>query len=209
MKNKAMLVSLVTTVVMVVSLTIMTIVSEVRTNPEVTMFGGILFLLVGIEIVGGAVLAIIFGTKGSDNQLDERQLKARGEVAIYTLLSTVAISFAIALLSHLSESFLLTTRDSALIIGFTALYTFLISSDINGAYVSYKGKRTPLAVIYLVTGFICLIFSGSLPISLPKYFNNDFSISTFILSILVLTLGVEMIIKGVFEKKEALADEES
>ena len=209
MKNKAMTVSLITAIVMTVSLTVMTIVNEVRYNPEVTFFGGVLFFLVGFELIGGAILLIVLGTKGSDKQLDERQLKARGEVAIYTLLSTMMISFAIAIISNMSENFPLNTTDCGMVIGFTSLYTFLISSDINGAFISYKGKRTPLAVIYLVTGFICLLFSGCLPIVLPKYFSNDFNISIFILSILVLTLGIEMIIKGIIEKKEALADEES
>lgn len=209
MKNKAMTVSLVSTVIITVSITLMTIVNELRVNPEVTFFGGILFFLVGLEVLGGAVAFIVFSTKGNEKQLDERQLKVRGEVALYTLLSTVAVAFSIAILSYLSDSFPLTTCDTAYIISFTGLFTFLISSDINDAFISYKNKRTPLAIIYLVTGSICLVFSGVLPFRLPEYFSNDFRLSTFVISVLALVLGVEIIIKGIIEKKEALADEES
>ena len=209
MKNKAMTVSLVSTVVITVTITVMTIMNELRINPEVTFFGGVLFFLAGLEILGGAVAFIVFSTKGNEKQLDERQLKARGEVALYTLLSTVVVAFSIAILSYLSDSFPLTTCDTAYIISFTGLFTFLISSDINDAFISYKSKRIPLAIIYLVTGLICLVFSGALPFRLPEYFSNEFNLSTFVISILALILGVELIIKGILEKREALADEES
>ena len=209
MKNKAMTVSLVSTVVITVSIIVMTIVNELRVNPEITFFGGVLFFLAGLEVLGGAVAFIVFSTKGNEKQLDERQLKARGEVALYTLLSTVVVAFSIAILSYLSDSFPLTTCDAAYIISFTGLFTFLISSDFNDAFISYKSKRIPLAIIYLVTGLICLVFSGALPFRLPEYFSNDFRLSTFVISILALVLSVEIIIKGIIEKKEALADEES
>jgi len=209
MKNKAMMVSLVSTVVITVSIIVMTIVNELRVNPEVTFFGGLLFFLVGLEVLGGAVAFIVFSTKGNEKQLDERQLKARGEVALYTLLSTVVVAFSIAILSNQSESFPLTTCDAAYIISFTGLFTFLISSDINDAFINYKSKRTLLAIIYLITGLVCLVFSGTLPIRLPEYFSNEFNLSTLIISVLALILGIELIFKGILEKKEALADEES
>ena len=209
MKNKAMTVSLVSTVVITVSIIVMTIVNELRVNPEITFFGGLLFFLVGLEVLGGAVAFIVFSTKGNEKQLDERQLKARGEVALYTLLSTVVVAFSIAILSNQSDTFPLTTCDAAYIISFTGLFTFLISSDINDAFINYKSKRTLLAIIYLVTGLVCLVLSGALPVRLPKYFSNEFNLSTLIISVLALILGIELIVKGIFEKREALADEES
>ena len=209
MKNKAMTVSLVSTVVITVSIIVMTIVNELRVNPEITFFGGLLFFLVGLEVLGGAVAFIVFSTKGNEKQLDERQLKARGEVALYTLLSTVVVAFSIAILSNQSDTFPLTTCDAAYIISFTGLFTFLISSDINDAFINYKSKRTLLAIIYLVTGLVCLVLSGALPVRLPEYFSNEFNLSTLIISVLALILGIELIVKGIFEKREALADEES
>lgn len=209
MKNKAMTVSLVSTVVITVSIIVMTIVNELRVNPEITFFGGVLFFLAGLEVLGGAVAFIVFSTKGNEKQLDERQLKARGEVALYTLLSTVVVAFSIAILSNQSDTFPLTTCDAAYIISFTGLFTFLISSDINDAFINYKSKRTLLAIIYLVTGLVCLVLSGALPVRLPKYFSNEFNLSTLIISVLALILGIELIVKGIFEKREALADEES
>lgn len=66
-----------------------------------------------------------------------------------------------------------------------------------------------MAIIYLVTGLVCLVLSGALPVRLPKYFSNEFNLSTLIISVLALILGIELIVKGIFEKREALADEES
>ena len=209
MKNKAMIVSIITTAITVISIAILALVNEIKYNPEVTFFGGLLFLLVGCEVIGGAVLLIVLSTKMDDRKLDERQLKARGQVAIYTLLGTVITALGIAMISQMSEFFPLTTHDSCIIIAFAALYTFLISADINDAFISYREKRTPLTIIYLVTGVVCLVLSGALSVTLPYGFSNEFSISTFAISVFVLTLSIEMIIKGALEKKEAKADEES
>ena len=209
MKNKAMIVSIITTAITVISAAIVALVNEIKFNPEVTFFGGLLFLLVGCEVIGGAVLLIVLSTKIDDRKLDERQLRARGQVAIYTLLGTVIVALGFALISQMSEYFPISTSDCCLIIAFTALYTFLISSDINGAFISYKEKRKPFTIIYLITGVICFVLSGAIPFKLPEPLVNNFSVSTFAISILVLTLGIEMIIKGALEKKEALADEES
>ena len=102
MKNKAMLVSIITTAITVIGIAIAALVNEIRLNPDVTLFGGLLFLLSGVEVVGGAVLLIVLSTKIDDNKLDERQLRARGQVAIYTLLGTVIVALGIALISQLS-----------------------------------------------------------------------------------------------------------
>ena len=208
MKNKAMLVSIITTAITVIGIAIAALVNEIRLNPDVTLFGGLLFLLSGVEVVGGAVLLIVLSTKIDDNKLDERQLRARGQVAIYTLLGTVIVALGIALISQMSTFFPITTYDCCMIIAFTALYTFLISADINDAFISYKENRKSLTIIYLAVGVICLLLSGVFPIRIPDFI-DEFKVATFVIGILALTLGIEMIIKGNLEKKEALADEES
>ena len=209
MKNKAMLVSIITTAVTVIGIAIMALVNEVKYNPEVTLFGALIFLLSGLEVVGGAILLIVLSTKIDNNKLDERQLKARGQVAIYTLLGTVITALGLGFISEMSKIFPLTTKDCCMVIAFSALYTFLLSADLNDAFISYKDKRVPLTVIYLVTGIICLVLSGALPVRLPKYFGGEFKFSSFAIAVFVLALGIEMIIKGILEKKEAMADEES
>ncbi len=209
MKNKSMIISITTAVVITVSIAAMALVNEIRTNPDLTLFGGALFLFMGLEVLGYVVLFMVLSKVNSEKKLDERQLKVRGDAALSTLLSTVLTAVAIAVISHLAQNFILTATDSGIIISLTSVVTFLISSDINDVYISYGKGRVPVAAVFLTGGLICLVLSGALPFNLPKPFSSEFNIVTFVLSVLFFITGTELIVKGALEKKEALADEES
>lgn len=209
MKNRSLIVTLITTVAITVSIAIMAVANEVRFNPEVTLLGGALFLLAGFEALAGVVVFMVLSKKGSDKMLDERQLKVRGEVAVNTLLSTVITALGIAVVSYLAKNLTMTASDSAIIICITALFSFFISADVNDAYISYRKARIPLAAVSIFSGLVCLVLSGALPVTLPKYFSNELNITIFVVSILIIIFGIELIVKGALEKKEALADEES
>ena len=168
-----------------------------------------LMIPVALEVIGFAVLILIFINKNVEKDYDERQLKARGAVSLYALVITMMIAVGIGFVGEISGKGLISMGDGGLIIGVTGFFAFIILSDINDAFTGYtkrKVPRVPFTILYIVLGILNLV------IGITHFINTSFArfnICSVCIGFVILVLGIEMIIKGIRDKKEAMADEES
>lgn len=168
-----------------------------------SFFGNIFYILVAIEMTGFAVLILYLTNRNIDKEFDEMQLKTRGAVAVNALIITICVAFGMGCIAMTANNFPLSIFDSCFVITMTGLFSFMFLSDIHGAFVGLRGKRTPLTILYIAVGIFQLLASGIIPGGKP------FDIVLFVIGICFLTLGIEMVIKTMIDKKEAMADEES
>lgn len=72
-----------------------------------------------------------------------------------------------------------------------------------------RGKRTPLAIAFIIVGIIDLIVFVSNIVLIVNGGKTENTISSLVQGICCVAIGGEMIIKNIQDRKEALADEES
>lgn len=163
-----------------------------------------------------AILIIVFEAfiifmvnKNANKDYDERQLKARGSAAMNALIVTIIIAFGIGAISRTTDNFPLSVYEVGMIVCLTGVLTFLINADINDAFIGLRGKRFPLALVYTIVGVIELLMSGFYNLIFKVGVGHELSVVTFITGLYFTLLGIEMIVHGIIEKKEAKEDEES
>lgn len=166
------------------------------------------FIIASLIIVFEAFV-IFMVDKNANKDYDERQLKARGSAAMNALIVTIIIAFGIGAISRTTDNFPLSVYEVGMIVCLTGVLTFLINADINDAFIGMRGKRRPLAIIYTIVGVIELLMSGFYNLIFNVGVGHELSVVTFISGLYFTLLGIEMIIHGIIEKKEAKEDEES
>lgn len=163
-----------------------------------------------------AILIIIFEAfiifmvnKNANRDYDERQLKARGSAAMNALIVTVIVAFGIGIISRTTSSFPLSVYETGMIVCLTGILTFLINADLNDAFIGLRGKRFPLAIVYTIVGVVELMMSGFYNLIFRFGTVRELAVAAFVSGIYFTLLGIEMIVHGIIEKKEAKEDEES
>lgn len=171
--------------------------------PDIVTFV-VAFLIIVFE-----AFIIFMVNKNANKDYDERQLKARGSAAMNALIVTVIVAFGIGAIARTTDNFPLSVYEVGMIVCLTGVLTFLINADVNDAFIGLRGKRRPLAIIYTIVGIIELLMSGFYNLIFKVGVGHELSVVTFISGLYFTLLGIEMIVHGIIEKKEAKEDEES
>lgn len=166
------------------------------------------FIVASLIIIFEAFI-IFMVNKNADKDYDERQLKARGSAAMNALIVTIIVAFGIGAISRTTDNFPLSVYEVGFIVCLTGVLTFLIIADLNDAFIGLRGKRFPLALVYTIVGVMELLMSGFYNLIFKVGAGHELSVVTFISGLYFTVLGVEMIVHGIIEKKEAKEDEES
>ena len=170
---------------------------------------GIITFVVAFLIIVFEAFAIFMVNKNANKDYDERQLKARGSAAMNALIVTIIVAFGIGAIARTTDNFPLSVYEVGMIVCLTGVLTFLINADVNDAFIGLRGKRRPLAIIYTIVGVIELLMSGFYNLIFKVGVGHELSVVTFISGLYFTLLGIEMIVHGIIEKKEAKEDEES
>ena len=163
-----------------------------------------MLVIVTLCFIAACVGLAFLGNRNVDKDFDERQVKIRGTAAFNGLLVTILVALALPTLSTLTGRDPFEPFEYGIIVCLTGILVFIVQADINDAFIGMKEKRMPLAIIYTVVGLIEIIVS-----ILENIIENSIQLYTMISGIFFLAMGIEMIIKGLIDKKEAMADEES
>ena len=170
---------------------------------------GIITFVVAFLIIVFEAFVIFMVNKNANKDYDERQLKARGSAAMNALIVTIIVAFGIGAIARTTDNFPLSVYEVGMIVCLTGVLTFLINADVNDAFIGLRGKRRPLAIIYTIVGVIELLMSGFYNLIFKVGVGHELSVVTFISGLYFTLLGIEMIVHGIIEKKEAKEDEES
>ncbi|MCR5059973.1 MAG: hypothetical protein K6A80_02960 [Saccharofermentans sp.] len=168
-----------------------------------------LIILVTIAIIIFAAVMLLLLNKSAKKDFDERQLKARGTAAMNALIVTLVTAMGIAMIGRSVDNFPLSVFEIGIIICLTGAITFLINADITDAFFGMKAKRFPLAIIYTIVGVMELMMSGIYNLIFKVGAGHELSVVSLVTGIYFFAVGIEMIIKGLIDRKEAKADEES
>lgn len=168
-----------------------------------------LILLATLFMIAFAVMMLILVNKNANKEFDERQLKARGIAAMNALIVTLITAMGIALIGRSVDNFPLSAFEIGIIICLTGAFVFLINADITDAFFGMKSRRFPLAIIYTIVGIMNLMMSGFYGLIFNVGTGHELSVVSLITGIYFTLVGIEMIVKGIIEKKEAKEDEES
>lgn len=169
----------------------------------------IMTIVTALFIIIFEVFVIFMVNKNANKDYDERQLKARGSAAMNALIVTIIVACGIGLIARTTDNFPLSVYEVGMIVSLTGILTFLINADINDAFIGMRGKRAPLAIVYTIVGVMELLMSGFYGLIFNVGVGHELSVVTFISGLYFTLLGIEMIIHGIIEKKEAKEDEES
>ena len=171
-----------------------------------TLYNSIMIALAALCIIPLGISATYLFSLAENNEkaYDERQMRMRGKAAMSTLIAVIFTALGLGLISKIYNGFPLDVYDSMMIVTFVGIATFAITADRNDAYMGIRSKRKFFAVAFLIIGIIDLVM----------FFIDVFSsftgtASSFVQGICCATIGIEMILKSIKDKKEALADEES
>ena len=167
---------------------------------------GMIFV-VAAAILAFAVFVIISVNRSYNKEYDERQIRVRGAAAMNALLVTVISLFGIGFISYTVENFSFTVYECAIMVTMIGVATFSIIADINDAYIGIKGKRFPLAIVFTLVGLMNLLMSGFYKLVFDMGTGSELKVSSFVTGICLFVMGIEMIIKGISEKRQAKAEE--
>ncbi|MCR4669607.1 MAG: hypothetical protein K5643_00295 [Saccharofermentans sp.] len=170
-----------------------------------SFFGIAMLIIVTAFFIAACVGISFLANRNTDREFDERMVKARGTTAFNALLITIVVSLALPALSTITGQQPFDPMESGIIIGLTGILAFIIQADLNDAFVGMKDKRMPLAIIYTVVGSLEIIIS----IIESVMVKSNVQLYTMISGIFFFAMGIEMIVKTILDKKEAMADEES
>ena len=129
--------------------------------------------------------------------------------AMNALIVTLITAMGIALIGRSVDNFPLSAFEIGIIICLTGAFVFLINADITDAFFGMKSRRFPLAIIYTIVGIMNLMMSGFYGLIFNVGTGHELSVVSLITGIYFTLVGIEMIVKGIIEKKEAKEDEES
>ncbi|MBP5654405.1 MAG: hypothetical protein J6X33_02710 [Clostridiales bacterium] len=164
-----------------------------------------MLVIVTLFFIAGCVGMSFLANRNVDRDYDERQVKARGTAAFNSMLITILVALALPTLSTLTGKEPFEPFEYGIIVCLSGILVFIMQADLNDAFVGMKEKRMPLAIIYTVVGLIEILVS----IVECVMAKSNVQLYTMISGIFFLAMGIEMIVKAILDKKEAMADEES
>ena len=181
------------------------------TSGSYKLYNGLMLAVAALCIIPlGLCITYLFGlSENNTKAFDERQARMRGKAAMSTMITVIITALGLGLIDMIYTGFPLSVYESMMILVFIGLATFAITADRNDAYTKMKGKRTPLAIAFIIVGIIDLIVFVSNIVLIVNGGKTENTISSLVQGICCVAIGGEMIIKNIQDKKEALADEES
>lgn len=176
-----------------------------------TLYNSIMLTLAAVCILPLAlsIAYLISLNENNKKAFDERQMKMRGKAAMTTMIVVIATALGLGWFSLIYNDFPLSAYECLMIIAFIGIATFAITADRYDAYTGLSNKRNVFAVMISIIGIIDLVmfFSTLRLIRNGAPVNNR--IDSLVQGICCLSIGVEVFIKNIQNKKEALEDEES
>ena len=181
------------------------------TSGNYAMYNSIMLTLAAVCILPLAlsIAYLISLNENNKKAFDERQMKMRGKAAMTTMIVVIATALGLGWFSLIYNDFPLSAYECLMIIAFIGIATFAITADRYDAYMGLSNKRNVFAVMFSIIGIIDLVmfFSTLKLIRDGAPVNNR--IDSLVQGICCLSIGVEVFIKNIQNKKEALEDEES
>ena len=175
------------------------------------LYNSIMLTLAAVCILPLAlsIAYLISLNENNKKAFDERQMKMRGKAAMTTMIVVIATALGLGWFSLIYNDFPLSAYECLMIIAFIGIATFAITADRYDAYMGLSNKRNVFAVMISIIGIIDLVmfFSTLKLIRDGATVNNR--IDSLVQGICCLSIGVEVFIKNIQNKKEALEDEES
>ena len=176
---------------------------------EVNVFRNVGLVVSAIAAITLLAFAIIMSNKNNEKQYDERQIRARGASAINSMFVMLTTALGLAMISYSCEDFPLNVFACCLMIAMAGTVTFLVTADMNDAFFGLQDKRTMLSIVYLLVGCMAMFSFIMNTVTLKKGLWTELKITTLVIAVSFLIMGIEMVVHGIIEKKEALADEKS
>lgn len=181
------------------------------TSGNYALYNSIMLTLAAVCILPLAlsIAYLISLNENNKKAFDERQMKMRGKAAMTTMIVVIATALGLGWFSLIYNDFPLSAYECLMIIAFIGIATFAITADRYDAYTGLSNKRNVFAVMISIIGIIDLVmfFSTLKLIRDGAPVNNR--IDSLVQGICCLSIGVEVFIKNIQNKKEALEDEES
>ena len=181
------------------------------TSGNYALYNSIMLTLAAVCILPLAlsIAYLISLNENNKKAFDERQMKMRGKAAMTTMIVVIATALGLGWFSLIYNDFPLSAYECLMIIAFIGIATFAITADRYDAYMGLSNKRNVIAVMFSIIGIIDLVmfFSTLKLIRDGAPVNNR--IDSLVQGICCLSIGVEVFIKNIQNKKEALEDEES
>ena len=124
----------------------MFVVGSVLTTALITVFGLICFVAMMLS-------------KAKD--YDERQLKARGDAAVFSLLLSLLLIMGCGFLSYVNDGrFPFSLFATSMMCSGIGMAAFIIIADLNDAYLGFKQKRSTFVISLFSLGVIQFTSSG-------------------------------------------------
>ncbi len=174
---------------------------------DLSTFDNGITIAIAVALLAFGIFIIFSVNRSYEKEYDERQIRVRGMAAMNSFLVVIVCLFAVGLYSFTSEGFPLTLYECAMGLALIGTATFTIISDMNDAYMGIRGKRYPLAIIFLIVGILELLMSGVFGFLFGSIGSFNLGFIYLITGICLTTMGIEMIIKGAAEKRELRAEE--
>ena len=181
------------------------------TSGNYAMYNSIMLTLAAVCILPLALsIAYLISLNESNKKaFDERQMKMRGKAAMTTMIVVIATALGLGWFSLIYNDFPLSAYECLMIIAFIGIATFAITADRYDAYMGLSNKRNVFAVMFSIIGIIDLVMFVSTLMLIKNGAQVNNRIDSLVQGICCLSIGVEIFIKNIQNKKEALEDEES
>ena len=181
------------------------------TSGNYALYNSIMLTLAAVCILPLAlsIAYLISLNENNKKAFDERQMKMRGKAAMTTMIVVIATSLGLGWFSLIYNDFPLSAYECLMIIAFIGIATFAITADRYDAYMGLSNKRTVFAVMFSIIGIIDLVMFVSTLMLIRDGAPVNNRIDSLVQGICCLSIGVEVFIKNIQNKKEALEDEES
>ena len=171
---------------------------------------GIVFITVG-AIGAFVIFLLIVLNRGMNNNkdYDERQLRMRGIAGLNAMITAACILMGFGLVDITIGGIPFSVYQVAMTTVITSITVFVLVSDINDAYFGFRQKRVVYTIVcgcVAVFQFVSFLFNGILSESENIFSNLAFV--NLVLAVCLAVITVELIIKGIVEKKAALKEAE-
>lgn len=170
---------------------------------------GLVFITVGV--IGAFVtflLIFLNHSMNSNKDYDERQLRMRGIAGLNAMIIAACILMGFGLVDITIGGIPFSVYQVAMITVIVSITVFTLVSDINDAYFGFKQKRIAFTIIsgvVAVIQFVSFLFNGLL--SSEGLFENLATVN-LVLAVCLAVIFIEMMIKGISEKRAALREAE-
>jgi len=178
---------------------------------DTSSVGNGLVLIVTLCIVAFVVfLGITLNRNAvSNKEFDERQLRMRGIAALNAMVTAACILMGFGMIDIIVDNFPFSVYQVTMVTAIVSVTVFAIIADVNDAYFGIKNKRK---IFIILTAIIAAtqLFSGLVNgvLSTREDIFSNMSVVSSVTGICFLCICIEMIIKGIIEKKEALKEAE-